>query len=119
VMTTNPFDDDAALKRVRGEPRAHAFAVVTVLAVATEKAGTRSATARYEVRIEEQLAERLPSGCALKHWGATVLLAQQRYLVGVVDSGRFHGAWELGYARDVTDLPTAQLRCELEVFAEP
>lgn len=112
-MTTNPFDNDAALQQVRGTFHRHAFAVVTVLAVAIEKAGTRSTTARYEVRIEEQLSELLPSGFALKHWGAAVLLAQQRYLVGVVDSGRFHRAWELGYARNVTALSTAQLRGEL------
>lgn len=91
-------DDD-----LRAAIEGHAvFALVRVLSVARDKVGTRSQTTGYTCELVRALdAISLPSSVVLKHFGAPLLGTEAAWIVGAVDSGRHHGAWELRFAARV------------------
>jgi hypothetical protein len=74
------------------------FAQVRVVAVARDKAGTRSQTAAYECEVIRAIEGALPSPARLKHFGPPMLEAGHLYIVGAIDSRRHHAAWELRFA---------------------
>jgi hypothetical protein len=88
-------DDD-----LRSAIEAHAvFALVRVVSVARDRVGTRSQTTGYTCELVRALdAASLPSPVVLKHFGVPLSSAGTVWLVGAVDSGRHHGAWELRFA---------------------
>ncbi len=73
------------------------FALVSVRAVAREKPGTRSQTAIYECDVVRSIDGAVSSPITLKHFGAPTLIAGHHYVVGIIDSQRFYGAWELRF----------------------
>jgi hypothetical protein len=83
------------------------FELVNVRSIAGDRAGTRSQTATYECEVL-QIIDGPSSGPArLAHFGMPRLEVGLAYVVGVVDSGRHHGAWGLHFASPAADLGQA------------
>jgi hypothetical protein len=70
--------------------------VLRVRDVSEEKQGTRSATTAYAVDVVEGAA---PAQLVIKHFGTPLLAAGVTYDAAIEDSGRFHGAWQVRFAR--------------------
>lgn len=87
-----------------------ALALVRVMSVAHEKAGTRSATAAYAAVVESSIEGALPTPVVLKHFGTPGLAVGQLCAVAAWDSGRYHGAWQLQFAApvDADDVAAAE-----------
>jgi hypothetical protein len=75
-----------------------ALAIVRVRTAAAEKAGTRSATAVYEVDVLRNGDPALPEGVVLKQFGLPTLEPGRLYAVAARNSARFHGGWQLCFA---------------------
>jgi hypothetical protein len=81
------------------------FELVRVLAVARDKAGTRSQTASYECEVLRSIEEAASAPTRLTHFGVPLLEAGRSYVVGVVDSNRHQGAWGLLFASPAVEHP--------------